>query len=227
MRVKSVLIAFSFVIINTMSVFSQNIKELTEGFKLVVDEGFSEKTMSLFAFSDSTEFLISKKGSSGKALKCLGEGSFKSLVDGPCFIALLMNEKYADFVMEFDFLQEGRDFAARDMSVIFGYTDPTHFYYAQAATEASKTAHNIFKVDGVKPQRIGQAHTTGMIWKYDQWHRVVFEQRGSQNKIRLFVDDVLVAESAEKDIPEGHLGFGTFVSAFKIDNLKIWVPATK
>lgn len=202
-------------------------KSVTEGMKAAFSDSFSEKSLELYQFSDSAQWVVTKNGKSGKDLKCLGGQNDLTKTFAPTQIALINGFEASDFVMEFDFVQRGKDFTLRDVCVVFGYTDTDNFCFAQAASEETKYTHNVFCVENGKPRKIGSSKNQGVLWDYEKWQSVVLVRQSAAKTVQLYVDGQLVVESGADESKPGLIGIGTFGSEFKIDNLKVWTPQTK
>lgn len=214
-------------LLNTAILFAQSPKSYTEGLKTVFSDGFSGKSLELYQFADSTKWVVTKNGKSGKDLKFTGETNDLSKTFVPNNIALIKGVELDDFVMEFDLIQRGKNFSLRDICVVYGYTDANNFCFAQAASEENKHTHNVFCVDGGRARKIGTAQNQGVLWAYEKWQTVMLVRQSDTKSVKLFVDGQLVVETSADESKPGLIGFGTFGSEFKIDNLKVWAPDSK
>ncbi|MBN2166377.1 MAG: hypothetical protein JW717_08890 [Marinilabiliaceae bacterium] len=217
------ILLISYFICFTIPVFSQDIKSLTENYEIAVSESFNEKSISKFSFTHPSNWMITKNGKSGKDLKCFLGINNKINAFFPYETALL-NENFGNFIMTFDYMQNNKSFTVRDICVLFGYQDSTHYYYAQAAADNNKYCHNIFKVNNDRPVQIGNNFNKGVVWNYQKWHNITIIRNIENPKVELYIDGELILESSEPNGKEGKIGFGTYGSSFKIDNLKIWIP---
>ncbi|MFT3740682.1 MAG: hypothetical protein QM786_18175 [Breznakibacter sp.] len=202
-------------------------KSSVEGMKIIFSDSFSEKSLGLYQFSDSSQWVVTKNGKSGKDMKCMGGGADLSKTFIPSEMALIKGLEVGDFVMEFDFVQRGKDFNLRDVCVIYGYADANTFYFAQAASEETKYTHNTFSVENGKPRKIGTSRNQGVLWDYEKWQSVVLVRQTATRSVQLYVDGQLVVETAADEGRSGLIGIGTFGSEFKVDNLKVWAPDNK
>jgi hypothetical protein len=110
----------------------------------------------------------------------------------------------------------------RDVVLIFGYVDSTHFYYVHISSDSDDKFHNVMmKVDGETRQTIHQsplpeARLTG------DWHaiRVAHESNGS---IQVYVDnmDTPLMTASDQSFPAGAVGFGCFDDRALFDDVVI------
>jgi hypothetical protein len=110
----------------------------------------------------------------------------------------------------------------RDFVVIFGYVDPTHFYYTHLSSNSDDKNHNIIKkVSGdtrsnIHQQVLPEARVT------DDWHdvRVTHDRSGA---IAVYVDDmdVPLMTAQDSDYAAGAIGIGSFDDRALFDDLVV------
>ncbi len=195
-------------------------------YKVVYSQGFNkDSSTDDFDFSDASRWLISKNGKPGKTLKCLGKGAYESDHEGPAIVAVLKDYELKDFVVEMDVVQNGKDFNLLDFCVFFDIKDSQNYCYAQVASTADKKSHNVFAVNGDKPNRLGQVNDKGIIWQINEWHHVRLERITASKLVKVYFDGQMVLEVPDESTGKGHIGFGSTHSAIKIDNFKVSAPA--
>ena len=99
----------------------------------------------------------------------------------------------------------------RDLQIVFGYRDPTHFYYAHLSAITDAVHNGIFLVDGADRRRIDDG--TGVPRLVDtEWHRVRLERDGTGGWIEVYVDDSVtpVLRARDTTLPSGRVGVGSF-----------------
>ncbi len=223
---KTALCLLSALYLLTAKAAAQTDKEIK--YRTIYSQGFSsDKSTEDFEFSDAGKWLVSKNGKPGKTLKCLGKGAYSSTHDGPSIIAILKHYELSDFILEMDIQQNGKDYGLLDFCIFFGIKDTTHYCYAQIAAQADKNTHNLFKVLGEKPKRIGQVHNEGVIWGIDKWHHVKIERNQETNTVKVYFNEELVMEAKDDAMTSGLIGFGSTNSALKVDNVKLTAPEYK
>lgn len=194
-------------------------------YKVVYSQGFNnDKSTDDFEYSDASKWLISKNGKPGKSLKCLGTGNYSSNHEGPSVVAVLKGFQLKDFVIEMDVVQNGKDFNLLDFCLFFGIEDKDNYCYAQIASKADRKSHNVFRVDGDKPVRLGQISENGIIWRMNEWQNVRIERTTSDKLIKVYFDGDLVLQAPDDYSGAGLIGFGSTNSALKIDNVKVSAP---
>jgi hypothetical protein len=113
----------------------------------------------------------------------------------------------------------------RDIVLIFGYCDPTHFYYAHISNDSNRTTHNvIMKVAGDRRETIHREEQPEPRLE-DGWRdlRVVHHAEG---RIAVFVDDMEtpLMTAQDTDYPEGRVGMGSFDDRAEFDRVVIEYP---
>ena len=110
----------------------------------------------------------------------------------------------------------------RDVVVIFGYIDPTHFYYVHLSSNSDDRFHTIImKVMGDARETI-DLQDAPVAPLTDAWHDIRFTHEAN-GTIRVYVDDmttpVLTAE--DTTFPVGAVGFGCFDDRALFDDVRV------
>jgi len=217
MKKAFLLLSFSIFVITS---FAQSKKE--GKVKTIYSQGFNnDKSTRDFEYTDASKWLISKKGKSGKSLKCLGKGQYVDANGGPSIMAILKNIEVKDFELELLVQQNGKNFDLLDFCIFYGIKDSLHYSYAQIAGHADKNTHNIFQVDATKPQRLCDKQNKGIRWGVDEWHKVKVVRNTSNQSLKVYFNDELILQTNEDTITSGYIGFGSTKSAIKVDNIKL------
>jgi len=206
---------------------AQDIKTLLKGYHVAFNEGFGDKSKSNFIFSDSTRWLITKNGTPGKDIKCTSPKTDLTVATHPTQYAIIKDVMAGDFVMEFDFMQKGRDFTLRDVCVLYAFKDSSNYSFVQAASEETKLSHNVFVPQAGSWRKVGKATNKGFVWAYEKWHAIRVVRQTLNHTLELYIDNILVVSTNADTDGVGQLGIGTYGSDFKIDNLKVWMPEMK
>jgi hypothetical protein len=196
------------------------------GWRLAYEQHFdSPASLSDFAMSDANAWKFAADGFS-LALELFRQSEYQPEVRSPVNLALIADRVFADFVLEVDLVQTGREYGHRDMCLFFGVQDPTHFYYVHLATRADDHAHNVFIVDGAPRTKIARDTTAGVEWGLEVWHKVRLERRVREGTIRVFFDNLTTPVMVARDTTfgAGWIGFGSFDDTGKIDNIRLWTP---
>ena len=200
---------------------------IADGYKLLFEQKFdAESSVNDFVFTDFNAWKWSKEENGG-ALELTQQSEYTPAVRSPVNIALIADKVFADFVLEADLIQTGKEYGHRDMCLFFGFQNPTNFYYTHIATAADDHAHNVFIVKNAPRTKIAKETTKGVNWGLNVWHKVRLERTLSDGTIRVYFDDlakpIMVAE--DKTFGAGCIGFGSFDDTGKVDNIRIWGPA--
>jgi hypothetical protein len=103
------------------------------------------------------------------------------------------------------------DYGHRDVCLVFGYQDPSHFYYVHLGKQADDHANQIFIVNEAPRTKISLTSTDGTNWD-DQWHHVKVVRRAADGAIEVYFDDMEkpVMTARDKTFLTGRIGIGTF-----------------
>jgi hypothetical protein len=201
--------------------------DLPRGYKLLYEQNFGDPSaIRDFVVTDPKAWKISQEGGHS-ALELVAQSNYKPLVRSPFNIALVRDKLFADFILEADLMQTGKEYGHRDMCLFFGFQNPTNFYYVHIATAADDHAHNIFLVKNAPRTKIAKETTKGVNWGLGIWHKVRLERRISDGMIKVYFDDMTlpIMFGTDHSFGAGYVGFGSFDDTGKINNVKIWGPA--
>jgi hypothetical protein len=202
-------------------------QDVPKGYKLVFSEDFSkDKALQQFRFTQPSKWILSD-GKSGKALEFTGISDYQPPYRSPHTIGLINNLVVGSFVLEADLLQTGKEYGHRDMCVVFGFGDPSHFYYAHMATKMDDNAHQIMLVNDAARKKISTFTTEGINWGEAQWHKVRVERNVEDGTIKVSFDGKVIEEANDKTFGKGYIGFGSFDDSGKIDNVKVWAKESE
>ena len=114
-----------------------------------------------------------------------------------------------DFDLEADVLSTKPDYAHRDMCLVFGYQDPSHFYYVHFGKKTDDHANQIFIVDGAARRKISTKTTPGTNWD-GHWHHVKIARRVDLGTVAVYFDDMEhpVMEARDTTFTWGRVGPG-------------------
>lgn len=194
--------------------------------KLAYKQNFDKKDVfNTFRFTQPDKWILSE-GKSGKALEFTGISDYQPPHRSPHTIGLISDMKFGSFVMEADFLQTGREYGHRDMCIIFGFQDPSHFYYSHIASKMDDNAHQIMLVNDAPRKKISSFTTQGIEWGDKIWHKVKVERNVELASIKIYFDGNLIQEARDTTFRDGYIGFGSFDDSGKVDNITIWSDET-
>lgn len=190
--------------------------------KPVYQQTFEEKdVLKKFRFTQPDKWILSE-GKQGMALEFTGISDYQPPFRSPHTIGLISDMTFGSFTLEADLLQTGKEYGHRDMCIIFGFQDPSRFYYSHIASKMDDNAHQIMIVNNAPRTKISSFTTQGVEWGDKVWHKVRLERNIETGSIKIFYDGTLIEEANDKTFGKGYVGFGSFDDSGKIDNVKIW-----
>lgn len=200
-----------------------------EGWALVYSEDFdSAESLAGFEFSDPKAWTWNEEGGT-PSLELLGKSQYTPSQRSPHSIALVPNLLVADFDLEVDLLQTGRNYGHRDMCLFFGFQSPANFYYVHMATSPDENAHNVFLVDDAPRTNLADVTPEGIDWGDNEWQRVRLERRTGPGSIRVFWNDSPepILEASDTNFDWGRLGFGSFDDSGRVAAIRVWAPEAR
>jgi hypothetical protein len=140
----------------------------------------------------------------------------------PTNIAILKDVTVGDFELKVKILSTHKDYPHRDACVVFGYQDPSHFYYVHLGKQADDHANQIFIVNNSPRKKISLTSTTGTNWQ-ERWHEVKIVRKVEDGTIEVYFDDMEkpVMTAKDKTFVWGQIGLGTFDDTADFDNLEL------
>jgi len=108
----------------------------------------------------------------------------------------------------------------RDVCILFGYQDDTHFYYAHVCSSSDDRVHNvIMRVEGTERTRINVESLPEPLLK-DGWQTVSVQHMAS-GEIKVRVDGQLNMTAQDTTYPAGRAGLGSFDDPAMFDDFSI------
>jgi hypothetical protein len=171
--------------------------------------------------TDSKAWKVVKHGT-GHAFHQFEQSKYKTVVRSPFNFALVKDVLVSDFVFEAKALSTFKDYPHRDMIVVFGYQDPSHFYYVHMGKATDDHANQIFIVNGKDRVKISTSTTQGTPWD-DKWHNVKIVRHVKEGSIKIFWDDMKtpIMTATDTTFAWGQMGVGTFDDTGMWDDVKI------
>lgn len=152
------------------------------------------------------------------------DSSYEPPVRSPVNISLLKDLCVSDFVLEVELKSTTEDYGHRDMCVIFGYQDPSHYYYVHFGLRADPHSNSTFLVNGEPRVSIAKSRTKGTRWLDDTYHTVRIVRDVESGAIKVYFDNmetpVMIAQ--DTTLKKGGFGVGSFDDTGHIDNYRIW-----
>src|SRR5215469_4095911 len=107
----------------------------------------------------------------GKGYSQFRQSKYKPPHRSPLNFALVKDLVVGEVVLEARAQSTTKDYAHRDMCLIFGYQDAAHFYYVHLGKKTDDHANQIFIVNGEPRKKISTKTSDGTPWT-DGWHHV-------------------------------------------------------
>lgn len=194
-----------------------------DGGDVVVRDDFERDTPDGWDFTDKAAWRIARnEGRGGRVLEQFQASKYEPKVRSPFNIALRRGAEPGGFVLDVKAKSTTRDYGHRDMCLIFGYVDPSHFYYVHLANAADEHANSIFIVDGKPRVSIAEKRTEGTKWG-DGWHDVRIIREPESGLIDVYFDDMTtpVMSAHDRTFSKGRIGLGTFDDTGMYDDLVV------
>ncbi len=197
-----------------------------DGYLLVYSQDFRDASaLDEFTFSDRRAWKHGSEGGRGY-LDLVGGSKYTPSHRSPLNIALIDDLLLADFVLEAEAWQTGREYGHRDLSLFVGFEGPDRYIYAHLATEPDDRAHNLFLVDHADRTPMAAVPDKGVDWGRG-WKRIRVERR--DGTLRVYFDgERQPTVAADRDpLGWGRVGFGSFDDTGRFSQIRIWAPETR
>lgn len=177
---------------------------------VVFKSDFSSGDTTPFEFMDPTAWkMITEKET--PYLSMVSDSGYKPSVRSPENIAWVRNIEVADFILDATVRSTQAEYGHRDVCLLFGGQDSSHFYYVHLATKADEHANSIFIVNGEPRVSIAAERTQGTHWD-EGWHHLRVTRNSSSGEILIYFDDMNrpVMKAIDHHFTKGKIGFGSF-----------------
>ncbi len=139
-------------------------------------------------------------------LELHGKSDYEPPHRSPLSLALMREFEFEDFELRVRARSTCREYAHRDLVIVFAWRDPAHYVYAHLATRADQNAHQVMLVDGAPRRPVTDERTEGVVWG-DDWHDLRLLRR--EESVVVFFDDERVMTATVPPGP-GRVGLGSF-----------------
>jgi hypothetical protein len=156
-------------------------------------------------------------------LRALGTSKYAPPFRSPPNIALLKDVTVGDFEITADVQSTNVDAGPhRDMCIVWGYQDPSHFYYVHYGAAADPNACQIFIVNNAARTPITVKEAKGTPWTKG-WHKVKVVRYATEGTIEVFFDkmDEPFMTAHDNTFAWGRVGLGTFDDNGNWDNFEL------
>jgi hypothetical protein len=195
----------------------------TDSKRVVVRDDFERESPTGWDFTDKAAWrIVREKDRDNRVLELFQASKYEPPVRSPLNIALRRETDLGGFTLDVKVRSTTRDYGHRDLCLIFGYVDSSHFYYVHLAKEADPHANSIFLVDGKPRVSIAETRTNGTAWT-NGWHNVRLKRDPVSGLIEVYFDDMTrpVMTAHDKTFAHGRFGLGSFDDTGMFDNLVV------
>jgi len=151
----------------------------------------------------------------------------KEPVRRPASIRLLPGEAVQEVTLDLEVKTLAPEKKGADVILVFGYQDPTHFYYAHISNDADGKVHSvIMKVEGDKGSRQTIHTETEIVPALKEGWQNVRLVRSADGSTAIYVENMETPHLTTRDgtWPEGRIGFGSFNDPAEFRNLRVTLP---
>ncbi|HUY90982.1 MAG TPA: hypothetical protein VMV10_19755 [Pirellulales bacterium] len=147
----------------------------------------------------------------GRVYSLFQQSEYQPPHRSPVNFSLAKDVIVGDFALEARVRSTVKDYAHRDMCLIFGYQDPAHFYYVHLGKKTDDHANQIFIVNDAPRTKISEKTTPGTNWD-DEWRRLKLVRTAADGSINVFWDDFErpIMTAVDKTFAWGQIGLGSF-----------------
>ena len=185
-----------------------------------------------FAFTDATAWRMAQDGTN-TSLELFGKSKYEPKHRSPFNIALLADRTFGDFTLDVKLQSTIKPYPHQDMCLFFGFEATNRYYYTHIAArpdpiKAESHAHDIFIVNDAPRLAIAETISPGVIWGENTWHQLRVERRLADGTIKIYFDDLSkpIMVGHDRTFGAGYVGFGSFDDTGKIDEIRIYGPAS-
>ena len=202
-------------------------------YRLLYRQDFQKPgTIREFAFTDATAWRMAQDGTN-TSLELFGKNKYEPKHRSPFNIALLADRTFGDFTLDVKLQSTIKPYPHQDMCLFFGFEATNRYYYTHIAArpdpiKAESHAHDIFIVNDAPRLAIAETISPGVIWGENTWHQLRVERRLADGTIKIYFDDLTkpIMVGHDRTFGAGYVGFGSFDDTGKIDEIRIYGPAS-
>jgi hypothetical protein len=190
---------------------------------LIFEDDFERAEPSGWEFTDRSAWRVPQFDKAhGRVLELERQSHYEPKVRSPFNIALIHDLQVSDFVLDVNVRSTTRDYGHRDLCLILGHQDPSHFYYVHLGKQADAAANSIFIVNDKPRVSIAEKRTAGTNWT-DGWHHVRIERNVTDGLIAVYFDDMKspVMTAHDRTFTHGRLGLGSFDDTGMFDAVQV------
>jgi hypothetical protein len=173
--------------------------------------------------ADSVWRIIEAGPKGNHAYRVTGISKYQPKYRSPFSIALLKDIKVTDFELTARVQNTAPNAGPhRDLCIIWGYQDPSHFYYVHLGARPDPHACQIFIVNDAPRTMITEKKAKGTPWT-DGWHNVKVTHHVADGTMEVYFDDMKtpVMTARDKTFTWGRVGIGTFDDNGNFDDITL------
>ncbi|WP_165244955.1 hypothetical protein [Paludisphaera soli] len=188
----------------------------------VFRDDFERDAPTGWSFTDPAAWRIAETKDGDRVLELFGASKYEPKVRSPLNIALIDGEEFGGFELRVKVRSTVKDYGHRDLCLIFGHVDPSHYYYVHLAKAADPHAHSVFLVNGEPRVSIAETRTQGVDWT-DGWHEVRLVREPDSGLVEVYFDDLEkpIMTARDRTFSKGRIGLGSFDDKGMFDDLTI------
>jgi hypothetical protein len=158
----------------------------------------------------------------GQVYSLTKDSDYKPPHRSPVNIALLEDVTVSDFVLDIRLHSTVQDYDHRSLALVFGYQNPSHFYYVHFGKKTDDHANQIFIVNDAPRVKISTKTTPGTPLD-DAWHKVRITRNVKSGDTRVYFDDMSepVMTAQDKTFAWGRIGIGAFDDLGNFDDVEL------
>jgi len=108
----------------------------------------------------------------------------------------------------------------RDVVIIFGYQDDTHFYYIHLSNISDDLHNAIMLVNGDYRQKLSKNMPEPTLTDLD-FHKVKVKRDAETGDMEVYLDENLVMKAQDRTFTKGKIGVGSFDNVGSFDDIRI------
>jgi hypothetical protein len=148
-------------------------------------------------------------------------GEYDDGISRPTEYSLLGDRVYTDFTFKCKVKCDAPTYQRyRDVVVIFGYQDDTHFYYAHFSNISDDLHNAIMLVDGDYRQKLNEDLPEPTLTDLE-FHEVKVRRKVKTGDIEVHFDGKLVMEANDMTFTSGKIGVGSFDDTGGFDDVYV------
>lgn len=186
---------------------------------VVFKDNFRKGVSSLWSPKTPEKWEWSKED--GKIYRLKEPGKYDSGIIRPTEYSLVDHVIYADFTfkckLRCDAPAERR---YRDLAIIFGYQDDTHFYYVHLSNISDDLHNGIILVDGSLKRKLNMDRPKPILVD-QEFHKVELKRNTEDGEIQVYFDGKLVITAQDRTFIKGKIGIGSLDDVGSFDNVYI------